>query len=57
MSLENALGFAFIQFCKATNGCTQSEPYRISKIQYVRAMDKNMGSNSQMKNLLKHPGA
>lgn len=27
MSLENASGLALIQFCKATNGCTQSEPY------------------------------
>ena len=25
-SLENASGLALIQFCKATNGCTQSEP-------------------------------
>jgi len=26
MSLEKALGLALMQFCKATNGCTQSEP-------------------------------
>lgn len=25
-SLENAYGLTLIQFCKATNGCTQSEP-------------------------------
>lgn len=31
-SLENASGFALMQFCKATKGCTHSEPYKTKKI-------------------------
>lgn len=42
MSLENAFGFALIQFCKATNGCTQSEPCRRIKIPYVRTSPKTL---------------
>lgn len=41
MSFENAFGLALIQFCKATNGCTQSEPYKEGKWQHISNSSKN----------------
>lgn len=31
MSFGNAPGLDLIQLCRATNGCTQSEPYKIKQ--------------------------
>jgi hypothetical protein len=41
ISLENAFGLALMQFCSATNGFTQSEPYKIGAIAYS-TLDENI---------------
>lgn len=53
MLLEKAPGLALIQFCKVTNGCTQSDPYkkRIEELQ-VNYSGKFRFDTKKLKHLL-----